>query len=68
MTHTYAVVIEPAGLCGRCLQQLGGDGERVRGVGDQPGGQVVRALEVEQGHSCGSCSQRFKYASSRGQG
>lgn len=30
MTKTYAVVIEAAGLCGRCPQQLGGDGERVR--------------------------------------
>ena len=78
MTHTYAVVIEPAGLCGRCLhprrgtgrdprrdsvshggpcqrwagssylQQLGGDGERVRGVGFGLGRLAAQVLAASQ--------------------
>ena len=48
MTHTHAVVIEPAGLCGRCLQQLGGDGERVRGIGFGLGRLAVQVLAASQ--------------------
>jgi hypothetical protein len=48
MSHTYAVVIEPAGLCRRCLQQLGGDGERVGGVGFRRGRLTVQVLAASQ--------------------
>jgi len=42
MKVTVAVVIEAAGLCGCCLQQFGGDGERV-------GAQVLGLLTGSRG-------------------
>jgi hypothetical protein len=68
MSHTDAAVIEPAGLCGRCLHSRRATGRDPRrdsvnpeqqltaplAVGGQPGGQVGQALEDELPCWCGS--------------